>query len=93
MHRLAGIGFALALVPVSLCPTKRDAQAGIPTAFTIAIDQPAYTNLPVWVSALSGPIQNIQYPFYPAIGYFGCNKLEVRYDGAPLSRVRFRARA
>jgi len=78
MHSLACIGFALALVPVSFCQMKGDLDARDPSAFTIAIDQPAYTNQPVWVRAVNGPIQNVRYPFYPAIGFFGCNKLEVR---------------
>jgi hypothetical protein len=85
MRRLARIGFALALVPVSFCQIKGGSLAGDPSAFTIAIDQPAYTNEPVWVRALNGPLQNVRCPFYPAIGFFGCNKLEVRRDGAVLS--------
>lgn len=86
MHSLACIGFALALVPVSFCQTKGDLHAGDPSAFTITIDQPAYTNEPVWLRVLNGPIQNVRYPFYPAIGFFGCNKLEVRRDGVLLNR-------
>lgn len=85
MHRLAVIGFALALVPVSFCQTKGDLQAGIPSAFTIAIDQPAYTNEPVWVRAVGGPAQSVRYPVYPAIGFLGCDRLEMQYDGAPLT--------
>jgi hypothetical protein len=85
MHRLAFIAFALALVPVSFCQTKGDLQAEDPPAFTIAIDQPAYTDEPVWVRALNGPIENVQYPFNSFIGDFGCNKLEVRHDGVLLT--------
>jgi len=60
-------------------------QAGDPPSFTIAIDRPAYANEPIWVRALNGPIENVRYPFYPAIDDFGCNKLEVRHDGALLT--------
>jgi len=85
MHRLAGIGFALALVPMSFCQATDGVQAGDPPSFTIAIDRPAYANEPIWVRALNGPIENVRYPFYPAIDDFGCNKLEVRHDGALLT--------
>ena len=83
MDRLACIGLALSLVPVSFCQTKGNLQAGNPSSFTVAIDQPAYTREPVWIRALNGP--NVRYPFYPAVGYFGCNRLEVRRDGVLLT--------
>lgn len=85
MRRLCGIGFALALAPMSYCQAKNGVQTGDPSSFTISIEGPAYANEPIWVRALNGPIENVRYPFYPAIDDFGCNKLEVRHDGALLT--------
>jgi hypothetical protein len=59
-------------------------QPAVP-ALTIAIDQPAYTGQPVWVRAVTGPLQNIRYPFHAALGDIGCNRLEVRRDGVALT--------
>jgi hypothetical protein len=83
--RLSCIVFILALVPGSFCQKVTDAEAGNPAAFTIAIDQPVYANEPIWVHVLNGQIGNVRYPFYPAVGFFGCNKLEVRHNGTLLS--------
>src|SRR5271170_6266185 len=56
-------------------------------ALTIAIDQPVYTGQPIWVRAVSGPLQNIRYPFHAAAGDMGCNRLEVKRDGVLLTPV------
>ena len=85
MHRLVGVGFALALVPISFCQAKSGVQAEVPPSFTIAIDGPAYATEPIWVRALNGQIENVRYPFSPAVGDFGCNKLEVRHHGTLLA--------
>jgi hypothetical protein len=70
---------------MSFCQAKNGVQTGDPSPFTITIDKPAYANEPIWLRALNGPIENVRYPFDPAIGDFGCNKIEVQRDGVLLS--------
>jgi len=85
MRRLAGIGFALALAPMSFCQAKNGVHTGDPSSFTITIEKPVYANEPIWLRALNGPIENVRYPFNSFIGDFGCNNLEVRHDGVLLT--------
>jgi hypothetical protein len=58
---------------------------------TIAVDQPAYTGQPLWIRAVSGPLQNIRYPFHAAAGDIGCNRLEVKRDGVLLAPLPIHA--
>ncbi|HWZ53081.1 MAG TPA: HEAT repeat domain-containing protein [Granulicella sp.] len=61
--------------------------------FAIAIDQPAYTGQPVWIHAVDGPRQNIRYPFRPAAGDIGCNRLELKHNGVLLTPLPVRGPA
>jgi hypothetical protein len=62
--------------------------AGFPK-MTIGLDQPAYTDMPVWLkvefrSELWG---GIRYPSLLGPAGFGCNQVEVRRDGKLLERL------
>jgi hypothetical protein len=46
----------------------------------ITVDQPAYAGEPIWIHAPAGKYF-IRYPFYSYIGYVGCNRVELRYEG------------
>lgn len=46
----------------------------------ITVDQPAYAGEPIWVHAQAGKYF-IRYPFYSYIGFIGCNRVELRYEG------------
>lgn len=46
----------------------------------ITVDQPAYAGEPIWVHAPAGRYF-IRYPFYSYIGFIGCNRVELRYEG------------
>lgn len=51
--------------------------------YSVTVDQPAYVGEPIWVH--TEPTGRIHYPFRTAIGDFGCNRLELMHEGAPVS--------
>ena len=56
---------------------------------SVSLDQPAYTNMPVWLR-VELPFEFtalIQYPFVLGPAGFGCNEIEVRRNGRPLPLV------
>ena len=59
----------------------------------IEVTQPAYVGEPIWVTATSGPIQNVRYPFHAAMEDIGCNRIELKRDGVSLSKLRLRSTA
>jgi hypothetical protein len=63
-------------------------QAGF-EKITIRLDQPAYTDMPVWlkVEFRSGAKVEITYPSLLGPAGFGCNEVEVRRDGKFLTRM------
>ena len=56
---------------------------------TIRLDQPAYTDMPVWlkVESRSSAKVGIAYPSLLGPAGFGCNEVEVRRDGKLLTRL------
>jgi len=59
----------------------------------IEVTQPAYVGEPIWVTASSGPIQNIRYPFHAAMEDIGCNRIELKRDGVSLPQLPPRSHA
>jgi hypothetical protein len=53
---------------------------------TVSLEQPAYTDMPVWLKA-NLPLDSgtIQYPYVLGPAGFGCNEVEVRRDGKLLA--------
>jgi hypothetical protein len=51
--------------------------------YSVTVDQPAYVGEPIWVH--TEPTGKIHYPFRTATGDFGCNRLELMHEGAPVS--------
>lgn len=55
---------------------------------TVRLDQPAYTDMPVWLKAeFRSGSRTIQYPSQLGPAGFGCNEVEVRRDGKLLTRL------
>jgi hypothetical protein len=54
------------------------------------VDQPAYVGEPVWITATSGHLENVRYPFHAAMEDTGCNEIEVKRDGVLLPRLPIR---
>jgi hypothetical protein len=53
---------------------------------TISLEQPAYTDMPVWLKAdLPLDSGTIRYPYVLGLAGFGCNEVEVRRDGKLLT--------
>jgi hypothetical protein len=53
---------------------------------TISLEQPAYTDMPVWLKAdLPLDSGTIRYPYYLGPAGFGCNEVEVRREGKLLT--------
>lgn len=59
----------------------------------IEVTQPAYVGEPIWVTATSGPIQNVRYPFHAAMEDIGCNRIELKHDGVSLPKLPLRSTA
>src|ERR1035438_1544475 len=88
-------GFYLAVTLLaSLAPQSQPTTkpTSVP-AFTIAIDQPVYAGQPIWIRAADGPRGSIRYPFHADAGDIGCNRLEVRHNGALLEQLPLRGTA
>lgn len=53
---------------------------------TVSVDQPVYADMPVWLR-VELPFENstIRYPYVLGLAGFGCNEVEVRRNGEPLS--------
>lgn len=58
-----------------------------PAAITVVVDQPAYVGEPVWITATSGHIENVRYPFHAAMEDTGCSRIELKRDGVLLPRL------
>lgn len=71
------------LALLTLLPSISIAQPSI-RVLKISIDQPVYTNQPLWIRAEATPSNNIQYPFRALMEDIGCNQLEVKRDGVLL---------
>ncbi len=63
-------------------------QAGFPK-MTIRLDQPAYTDMPVWLKVEFGSAVRgrIRYPSLIGPAGFGCSEVEVRREGKLLTRL------
>lgn len=59
----------------------------------IEVTQPAYAGEPIWVTATSGPIQNVRYPFHAAMEDIGCNRIELKRDSVSLPKLPLRSTA
>jgi hypothetical protein len=57
----------------------------IPRA-TVALDSPAYVDMPIWLHVkLPRGMEAIRYPYVLGLAGFGCNQVEVRRNGKLLS--------
>ena len=53
---------------------------------TVSLEQPAYAGLPVWLKVeLPFELGSIHYPYVLGPAGFGCNEVEVRRNGVPLT--------
>lgn len=78
------LAFSFALLALLSPQSQVPAQPPDIPSFTISVDQPVYSGQPIWVRIVDGPRANIRYPFHAVVGDFGCNRLEVKYNGVLL---------
>jgi hypothetical protein len=64
-----------------------------PVPLHIEVTQSAYVGEPIWVTATSGPVQNVRYPFHAAMEDMGCNRIDLKHNGAPLPTLPLRGHA
>lgn len=79
--RAAAVGVLLSCISVTPAQVSSPHTSTV-KSLKITVDQPAYAGQPVWVHTPPGQYF-IRYPFYSYIGYIGCNRIELRYNGEP----------
>ncbi len=85
-HRVSLLLFAVsAQLPIASPVT--------PVPLHIEVTRPAYSGEPVWVTATSGPVQNVRYPFHAAMEDVGCNRIELKHNGVTLLPLSIRSTA
>lgn len=86
MHLLHLASFVLLSLPVQV--TSRGKVTVVP--LNIEVTQPAYVGEPIWVTATSGPIGSVRYPFHAAMEDIGCNRIELKRNGVSLPQLPIR---
>lgn len=81
------------LVSLSLTAQVTSRGEAIAVPIDIEVTQPAYAGEPIWVTATSGPIQNVRYPFHAMMEDIGCNRIELKRDGVSLPQLPLRGTA
>ncbi len=78
------------LVELRVVYQGRSSSVMLPAGFektTVSLDQPAYTGMPVWLKVkMPRASGQVEYPDILGPAAFGCNEVEVRRDGQPLTR-------
>ena len=80
--RAVSVGVLLSCLSVSMAQVSSPRTATV-EPLKIAVDQPAYTGLPIWVHTNPGRYY-IRYPFSPNVGDIGCNRLELQFNDEPV---------